>query len=433
MLTSNSESHSSAAIPEIGLRSFRDAQLRLPLSDRTRSFSLFLNDLKARGEHSYFRLVSSPAGREVTVLDAETGAPTQLLMFASNNYLGLANHPYVRQKVKETIGTYGVGVGGPPLLNGYTKKMNELEERLAHFKHQEDALIFSTGFAANLGLMAAVTGPDDAIVFDALSHASLLDGLKLSDALHEKVAHNDVAALEKALSQHAASAAQLFVAVEGVYSMDGDLAPLDRIVPLCKKYKALCLLDDAHGTGVLGSDGSGTAAHFGLEGEIDVSMGTFSKAFAVTGGFIAASREVVQYLRYFARSYMFSAALPPMNLAAVLAGIEVIEREPERRLRLLEQAEYAREKLGGFEFYARPQAAIIALKAPQWLDIRRANRALYQRGIFLNAIEYPAVAHHVQRFRISLMADHTRSDIDRLVSAIEDVWDDPSCRLEDRR
>lgn len=396
---------------------------RQPLLQRTQEFSHLLAHLKQNREHTYARIVTTPAGREVGVWDAYTGKQRKMLMFASNNYLGLANHPYIKEKVNRAIKDYGVGVGGPPLLNGYTKLMRELEERLAAFKHQEDAMIFSTGFQANLGLIGGLVKENDRIVFDRLSHASFYDALRLSHGKAVEFEHNDLEDLEHQLKQLPKDTVNRFVGVEGVYSMDGDLAPLDQIIPICRKYDAYLLLDDAHGTGVLGAaTGSGTAEHFGLEDQIDVSMGTFSKVFSVTGGFLAASKELIDYLRYFARTYMFSASLTPMTLAAVLAGLDMIEREPERRSRLLEITEYAKERLRTFGFSAEPEAGIIALKVPPSINIRKAAYQIHERGIFLNAIEFPAVSIDQQRFRISMMSEHTKEDVDRLAGCLEEVW-----------
>jgi glycine C-acetyltransferase len=212
------------------------------------------------------------------------------------------------------------------------------------------------------------------------------------------------------------------VGVEGVYSMDGDLAPLDRIVELCEAHGAILIVDDAHGTGVMGAKGSGTAEHFGVEGKIPLTMGTFSKAFAVTGAFVAGPQPIISYLRFFARSYMFSASLPPMVLAAVLGGLDVLEAEPERLVRLRENVARAAAGLNAIGIPVRPEAAIIPLLVPQSMNIRQAGRRFHERGIFVNSVEYPAVPISQQRFRISMMATHRCEDIDTLLSAVEEIW-----------
>jgi len=345
-----------------------------------------------------------------------------MLMFGSNNYLGLANHPLVRSRVQDAIRRYGIGIGGPPLLNGYTQLHRELELRLAHLKGTEDALVFSSGYGANVGLVSGLMNPGDMVCYDAYSHASFCDGIKMAGVQSHRFRHNDIGQLQWLLESRRKSSTDTFVAVEGVYSMDGDLAPLDALIPLCKAHGAILIVDDAHGTCVMGATGRGTAEHFGVEGQVDVTMGTFSKTFAVTGGFVASSKPVIAYLRYFARTYMFSASLPPMLIAAVLAGLDVVQREPELLQRLHSNVQYASRGFREIGFAAQPQAAIIPLRVPAEMNMRRMACNLHQRGIFVNSVEYPAVPVSQQRFRVSIMATHTHDDIDRLLEAVSDVW-----------
>jgi len=408
------------------LHTFLTANKSLKNREYIPLFSKFINYLKGQHIYTYCRKVLTPQSREVTIWDANTAENRKMIMFASNNYLGMANSPYMKKKVTEAMDKYGAGLAGPPLLNGYTSLMSELEERLARLKHQEAAMIFSSGYGANLGMLVALAQENDHILYDELSHASLFDGMRMTQVPATKFAHNDLVDLEAKLAQLSKTTKDtLFVAVEGVYSMDGDLAPLDKIVPLVKKYGGFILLDDAHGTGVLGKSGSGTAEHFGVEKQIDLSMGTFSKSFAMTGGFLAGPKELIDYMRFFARSYMFSAALTPVTLAAVLAGIDVIEREPALRDVLLDNARYAIKKLQPFGVFSKPEAAIIALKVPDWMDVRKANQFIHEQGIFLNSIEYPAVPEGEERFRISITVEHTRADIDKLAEVLRLAWDSP--------
>ncbi len=408
------------------LHTFLTANKSLKNREYIPLFSKFINYLKGQHIYTYCRKVLTPQSREVTIWDANTAENRKMIMFASNNYLGMANSPYMKKKVTEAMDKYGAGLAGPPLLNGYTSLMSELEERLARLKHQEAAMIFSSGYGANLGMLVALAQENDHILYDELSHASLFDGMRMTQVPATKFAHNDLVDLEAKLAQLSKTTKDtLFVAVEGVYSMDGDLAPLDKIVPLVKKYGGFILLDDAHGTGVLGKSGSGTAEHFGVEKQIDLSMGTFSKSFAMTGGFLAGPKELIDYMRFFARSYMFSAALTPVTLAAVLAGIDVIEREPALRDVLLDNARYAIKKLQPFGVISKPEAAIIALKVPDWMDVRKANQFIHEQGIFLNSIEYPAVPEGEERFRISITVEHTRADIDKLAEVLRLAWDSP--------
>jgi glycine C-acetyltransferase len=263
---------------------------------------------------------------------------------------------------------------------------------------------------------------EDAVYYDTYSHASFCDGIRMAGVQSYRFPHNDLAQLTRMLENRRDSAGDVFVGVEGVYSMDGDLAPLDMLVPLCASHGAILVVDDAHGSGVMGATGRGTAEHFGVEGQVDVTMGTFSKAFVCTGGFVAASKPIIDYLRYFARSYMFSASLPPATVATVLAGLDVIEREPWLSQRLRTNVQQATDALQQSGFDVHPQAAIIPLRVPGDMDIRRMAYGFHQRGFFLNSVEYPAVPISQQRFRISVMATHTPDDINRLVGAINEVW-----------
>ncbi len=393
----------------------------LSLGDKVKYFDAFLNELHRRRQMLCMREIVSAADREITVIDPYTGAPALMLMFGSNNYLGLATHPVVKERTLLALEKYGAGIGGPPLLNGTTKLHRELEERLAALKRCEDSMIFSCGYAANVGLVSGLLNPKDTVYYDAYSHASFCDGIRLGEVQSYRFPHNDCDRLEAMLAAHDGKGDR-FVGLEGVYSMDGDLAPLDRIVKICRRQDALMIVDDAHGTGVMGPTGAGTPEHFGLEGAIDIVMGTFSKTFAVTGGFVAASRSIVNYLRFFARSYMFSASLPPAVIATVIAGLDVIEQEPELLARLRENVRYAARGLRALGFNSHPEAAIIPLRVPVGMNIRQASAEFHRRGMFVNSVEYPAVPVSQQRFRISLMATHKREDIDRLLTAVEEVW-----------
>lgn len=392
------------------------------LHDKTAFFSQFLADLESQGEMLCMRCINSPTDREVRIVDPLSGESRSMLMFGSNSYLGLADHPHVRERAQRAIDEFGVGLGGPPLLNGYTTLHRELEERLAALKGTEDALIFSSGYSANVGLVTGLMNSKDVVLYDSYSHASFCDGIKMAGVQSFRFPHNDLVQLRRLLEQNASEDHDTYVGVEGVYSMDGDIAPLDVLVDLCEEFGAILIVDDAHGTGVMGKHGHGTAEHFGVESRIPITMGTFSKAFSVTGAFVAGSRDVINYLRFFARSYMFSASLPPPVVATVLAGLEVMEREPERLETLRENVRYATEGLRRLGFTMNPEAAIIPILVPTAIDIRKASRKFHERGIFINSVEYPAVPVSQQRFRVSMMATHTIDDIDRLLTAVKEVW-----------
>ncbi len=420
------EQHAASGGENFDLREILLRGRRLDLKGRTDFFSDWIRRGIGRGDSMHLRLVSSAADREVEVLDRHTGKPRRMLMFGSNNYLGLANHPYVKERVAEALHTYGAGVGGPPLLNGYTALHDELEARLSALKGTEDTVLFHSGYGANVGLVSCLADRHDTVIYDAYCHASFHDGLKMTSASSAKFAHNDTEELAQLLeAADTDGRGDLFVGVEGAYSMDGDTAPLDEVARLCQKHGAHLIVDDAHGTGVTGPSGAGTAKAYGVSDAVAVNWGTFSKAFGVVGGFVSTSQAIADYMRFFARSYVFSASLPPQVVAAVLAGLDLLEREPQIHARLWENIRYTAEGLRrlGFDI-GEPETAIIPLHLPMTMNIRRAAFRFHKMGIFLNTIEYPAVPVSKQRFRISLMATHTKADIDRLLECVEEVWDE---------
>ena len=258
---------------------------------------------------------------------------------------------------------------------------------------------------------------------DRYSHASFYDGLKMCNARGIHFLHNDVENLKAKLEDaRKINPRNIYVGVEGVYSMDGDIAPLDEIVSICKQYDAILLVDDAHGTGTIGQHGGGSSDYFGLGGDVDVVMGTFSKSFAVTGGFVAAAKPIVDYLRFFARSYMFSASISPITIASVLAGLDLLENDPSILNTLRSNVKYAAKLLNNIGFKVASETPIIPLRVPIEMNIRDAAYKFHERGIFINSIEYPAVPVSQQRFRISITASHTKEDINKLGEVVEEIW-----------
>lgn len=405
--------------------SYRDLlriRTQLGFADRTRTFTDWIDDERRTGTDGLlFRKVLGPTDREVLV-QGHRGAPRPMLMFGSNNYLGLATHPTVVARVQEAVTAYGAGVGGPPLLNGYGPLHRELEERLAALEGQEAAMLYGSGYAANVGLLSALPSPSDLVLYDAHSHASFIDGIKLGRIESRAFPHNDLRALEALLAAHRADHRDVFVNVEGVYSMTGDVARLDRIAALCRRHDATLIVDDAHGTGVTGPGGEGSVAMFDVAGGVGAVIGTFSKAFAVSGGFVAADRDVIEYLRFFSRSYMFSASLSPAVCAAVLAGLDVMAEQPEVHGRLVENAAYLAEGLRAQGFAADGLTPIFSLPAPLGADVRAMAHAFDARDVFVNHVEAPVVPATEQRFRLSISAVHTRDDLDRLLDAVAEVW-----------
>ncbi len=408
----------------MGLRDVLMQSRRMTFHERTDFFTRWVRGMRRRGDSLHLRPIASPTDRVTLVGDHHTDEDRPMLMFGANSYLGLMTHPYVKQRMKEAIDEYGVGLSGSPLLNGRSRLHMALEERIAAMKGKEDAVIFQSGYGANVGLLSTLAGRRDHIVCDRLSHASFMDGTKMSAARTLTFAHNDTAELGALLEGLDDEPGETFVGVEGVYSMDGDLAPLDEIAALCRSHNALLIVDDAHGTGVTGPGGLGTASHFGVADDVDIILATFSKAFGVTGAAVVTSHEIAEFLRYSARSYVFSTSIPPASVAAVMASLDVMEREPGIHERLRHLMAYTARGLRqlGFEL-PEPESAIIALMAPEGLDVRAAIYDLHRRGIFLNTIEYPAVPVNQQRFRISLMATHTEEDIDQMLNVFGEVWD----------
>ena len=346
------------------------------------------------------------------------------VMFGSNNYLGFATDPYVIEAVKAAVDQYGVGAGGPPLLNGMMTIHRTLERRLAELKGAEDCLLFASGYQANLGWVDAFLRKGDILFYDEQSHASLFDGVAMTSSMRRyrafRFRHNDVDHLASLLENASKTPEQkIFVAVEGVYSMCGDLAPLKEIQALCREYGAFWVVDDAHGTGVMGKNGEGTVEHFNLDQGPDLSMGTFSKAFGTTGGFIAGDRALIDYMRFFARSYMFSAHLPPPVVATVLAGLDLMELEPERIRQLHANVQYFVKRLNDLGIEAETKSAIVAISVPQDVPIRLLTMAFHHHGVFLNCVEYPAVSKGNQRLRLSIMATHSQDDLDHVLDVFK--------------
>jgi glycine C-acetyltransferase len=383
-------------------------------------FSPYFQKLREQGV--LMREAQGPASHRM-VYRTPRGGEREVLMFGSNNYLGLANEPEVVERTIAAIREFGIGCGGPPLLNGYTRLHRELEERLAAFKGCEAALVYSSGYSANVGWLSGLLGKKDVLLYDSLSHASLHDGMKMGAFKAIAFAHNDMADLNKRLMEvrWESPYTNVVVCVEGLYSMDGDFPPLPDVRALCDKYDARLAIDDAHSTGVLGDRGHGVQEHLGLTGKIDIVMGTFSKTFAVAGGFVAGSRELIDYLRFHSRSYMFSANLPTPVVASVLAGLDFIDAHPERVRRLRENSRYLVEGLRKLGFDVHSDTSIIAFPVPARVPIQEMIWRLHEEGVFVNGVTFPAVPKNAQRLRISMMATFSQADLDVALAAFAKV------------
>ena len=361
--------------------------------------------IKVLGLYPYFRVIQSDQDTEVIMNGRK------VLMFGSNSYLGLTNHPRVKEAAKTAIDKYGTGCAGSRFLNGTLDLHLELEQKLAGFVGKEEAIVYSTGFQVNLGVVPAFTGRSDYLILDELDHASIIEGSRVSFSKVMKYRHNDMDSLEKHLQRCEPDKMKLIV-VEGIYSMDGDIANLPAIVELSEKYNGTVMVDDAHSLGVIGKDGRGASSHFGLTGRTDLIMGTFSKSLASIGGFIASDAATINYLMHRSRTIIFSASIAPPAAAAVMAALDVIQDEPERIEHLWEITHYTIKHLkeAGFDLGAT-QTPIIPLMIRDNLKTFQFTKALLDEGIFVNPVLAPAVAEDSTLIRFNMMATHTYDQI----------------------
>ncbi len=364
------------------------------------------------GLYPYFREIESDQDTEVRINGKK------VLMFGSNSYLGLTNHPKVKEAARAAIDKYGTGCAGSRFLNGTLDIHVELENKLASFVNKDAALCYSTGFQVNLGVVSIIAGRHDYLLLDELDHASIIEGSRLSFSQVLKFAHNDMDALESKLKMCCRDRIKLIVA-DGVFSMEGDILKLPEVVRLAEKYGASIMLDDAHSLGVLGKNGSGTAAHFGLTDKVDLIMGTFSKSFASLGGFIAGDHEVINYIKHNSRSLIFSASMTPASAATVLATIEIMENEPERIKHLWDLTAYALQgfKSAGFDTGVS-ETPIIPLFIRDDIKALQLTQMLLEDGVFVNPVVAPAVPKEDSLIRYSLMATHTFRQVDISIEKI---------------
>lgn len=370
----------------------------------------------AAGIYPYFRAISSEQNTEVMMNGK------RVLMFGSNSYMGLTNHPKVIEAAVEATRKYGTGMAGSPFLNGTLEIHKELEAKIANFVGKEDAMIYSTGFGVNLGVVSALTGRDDYIILDEQDHASIIEGRRLSFSNYLKYKHNDMESLEAQLKKCDPDKVKLIV-TDGVFSMEGDVANLPAMVELCKKYNAQLMVDEAHGIGVFGEGGRGTCNHFGVTDDVDLIMGTFSKSFASLGGFIATDKVITNFLRHHSRSYIFTASITPASTAAASAALDIMVAEPERQQHLWDITKYALDsfKEMGCEI-GHTSTPIIPLFIRDDYKTFQVTRDLLDEGVFVNPVVSPAVAPNDTLIRYSLMATHTREQVTRSLEAIEKVF-----------
>ncbi|HLG01816.1 MAG TPA: 8-amino-7-oxononanoate synthase [Acidimicrobiia bacterium] len=373
-----------------------------------------LADLDAASLRRRVRSLSSPPDPEVT-LDGR-----RVILLASNNYLGLANHPRVVAAAKQAADEWGVGAGSARLITGSVELHDELERRLAGLKGTADAVLFSSGYLANLGTVSALVGPGDAVFSDELNHASIIDGCRLSRADIHVYPHCDADQLEKLIAdwRRDHGAARVLVATDSVFSMDGDLAPLPDLADVCETYGAMLMVDEAHATGVIGPEGRGAVAHFRMEERVPIIMGTLSKSLGASGGFIAGSKALCDFLRNRARAFIFDTALPPPVVGAALAALDILTLEPGRPERVRERARRFHDELRLLGFDAlRPDAAVVPVMVGDARAALDLAARLLELGVLAPAIRPPTVPEGTSRLRCTLMASHTDEHLRRAVDA----------------
>lgn len=389
------------------------------MSERTGSALDFLHDeieqLKQAGVFRYPRVLEG-AQEPRAVFDGK-----EVVNLSSNNYLGLANHPKLREAARRAVDTYGAGSASVRTIAGTMSLHTELERRLAAFKRTEAALVYQSGFTANSGTVSAILGREDVIISDELNHASIIDGSRLSRATIKIYPHKDVAAMRRLLEE-SKDARRILVITDGVFSMDGDIAPLPDIVEVAKKYGAIVMVDDAHASGVLGENGRGTVDHFGLHGQVDIQIGTLSKAIGVLGGYVAGPQVLIDYLVQRARPFLFSTSHPPAVTAACLAALDILEQDDSLIKRLWDNARCFKEGLAELGFdVSGSETPIIPVIVGDGAKAMQLSDRLFEEGVFAQGIAYPTVPRGKARVRTIVTAAHSREDLDRALAAFEKV------------
>ena len=370
---------------------------------------------RALGYYPYYPKIENSDATEVTI-DGK-----QKIMLGSNNYVGLTNHPKVIEAGIAALKKYGSGLTGSRLLNGNIILHDQLEEKLAEFVGMEEALVFSTGMGANVGTIISVCGPNDMVFSDQYNHASIVDGIRFSRAQKQIFKHNDMKDLEDKL-KNTDKKYPRFIVIDGIFSMEGDVSKLEEIVALSKKYPSRLMVDDAHSLGVLGPKGNGTAAHFGVTKDVDLIMGTFSKSLGCVGGFIAGEEKVIEYIKHHSRSMIFTASLPPSNVASVMAALEIIQSEPERREKLWENTEFMRKgfKSMGYDT-GESTTPIIPVLIGKDAKTFQVWKDLMEAGVYTNPVVSPATPPGRGLLRTSYMATHTREQLEFCLDMFEKV------------
>lgn len=372
-----------------------------------------LDELESKGLKTHVRVLESPQGAWLTI------EGRQVLNLCSNNYLGLANHPQLKEAARAALEKYGVGPGAVRTIAGTTDLHEELERRLSVFKKVEATVVLQSGFNANQAVIPAIVGEEDVILSDELNHASIIDGIRLGKAKRRVWKHRDSEDLRARLEEPEVREARVrLIITDGVFSMDGDIAPLDKIVQLAEEYDAVVMVDDAHGEGVLGSHGRGIVDHFGVHGRCHIEVGTLSKAFGVVGGFVSGSRSLVDYIKQQGRPFLFSSSLSPADTAAAIASVDLLEESEEPVRRLWENTDYFKKGMAdlGFDTGAS-ETPIVPVMLYEVETAQAFSRALFERGFFAMAISFPTVPRGLARIRVMMTAAHTTDDLDQALEA----------------
>lgn len=378
-----------------------------------------LDTLKRQGLFREMKCIDSRQGPTVSIDGRE------VILFSSNNYLGLADHPEIIKAQIEAIKDFGAGSCASRLISGNMVLHERLERRIAAFKNTDSAIVFSTGYMANVGTISAIAEKGDLVICDRLNHASIIDGVRLSGAMLRTYPHNNLERLNDILEKED-SYRRRFIITDGVFSMDGDIASLPQLIEISKRHKVSLMLDDAHGTGVLGKNGKGTCEHFGIDSGIDIHMGTFSKAFGSLGGYIAGSRTLVEYIRNKARAFIYSTALPPAIVGGCIKAIEIVEREGGLRDRLWQNIKKLHKGLLDLGFdIMESQSQIIPVYTGDIISTMKASGFLFKNNIFAPGIRPPTVVKNRCRIRLSLMATHSDKHIDSLIDSFRRLKDEP--------
>lgn len=405
---------------EFTVNDFTLNSLKTNVINRAEQFQKWIIQSKTNDHEIYWNESTMGVMPETIIIDPITSLPIEVISFISNDYLGMSQRDETKFAGIEAIQKYGTGACAAPIIGGYLDIHRELESKIAAFAGTKDALIFSSGFGVNVGVLNALLGKEDLALIDIQVHTSVLDGLRSTNV--KKMSHNDPEYLEFVLKKEKGNYKTIMVIVDGVYSQDGDVAKLPQISSLCKRYGALLYVDDAHGMGVFGPNGRGTAEEYNMLGEVDIITGTFSKAFGSVGGFVACSKILADYLRYYAGTTVFSAAITPQSTSSILKALELMQQKPEIRKRLWENVDFLKEKLLAEKFdIINSNSPIFPIMVRDPFKAKEVTRLLKERGIYAIAIVYPAVTDKNARVRISVTAAHEKKHLNKLISSLIEI------------